>query len=36
MKKLARTLRDKRTLILNWFEADGNVSSGTVERFNNN
>ncbi len=35
MKKLARTLRDKRTLILNWFEADGNVSSGTVEGFNN-
>jgi transposase len=35
MKKLARTLRGKRELILNWFEADGTVSSGTVEGFNN-
>ncbi len=35
MKKLARTLRDKRDLILNWFEAAGDVSSGTVEGFNN-
>jgi transposase len=35
MKKLARTLRDKRELILNWFQADGTVSSGTVEGFNN-
>jgi transposase len=35
MKKLAHTLRDKRGLILNWFQAGGTVSSGTVEGFNN-
>jgi transposase len=35
MKKVARTLRDKRQLILNWFRADGRLSAGTVEGFNN-
>jgi transposase len=35
MKKVARTLRDKRPLILNWFRAGGKLSSGTVEGFNN-
>lgn len=35
MKKVARTLRAHRELILNWFRADGQLSSGTVEGFNN-
>jgi transposase len=35
MKKAARTLREHRDLILNWFEADGRLSAGTVEGFNN-
>lgn len=35
MKKVARTLRTHRELILNWFKADGKLSSGTVEGFNN-
>lgn len=35
MKKVARTLRNHRTLILNWFRAKGMVSSGTVEGMNN-
>ena len=35
MKKVARTLRDHRELLLNWFRAEGTVSSGTVEGFNN-
>ena len=35
MKKFARTLRNKRDLILNWFEAEGKLSSGIVEGFNN-
>jgi transposase len=35
MKKAARTLRAHRDLILNWFRADGRLSSGTVEGFNN-
>ena len=35
MKKLARTLRDKRESILNWFQVEGTVSSGTVEGFHN-
>jgi transposase len=35
MKKLARTLRNKRELLLNWFRADGALSSGVVEGFNN-
>ena len=35
MKKVARTLRDKRELILNWFRAEGTISAGIVEGFNN-
>jgi transposase len=35
MKKVARSLRDKRELILNWFHAEGAVSAGIVEGFNN-
>jgi transposase len=35
MKKIARMLRDKRELILNWFAAEGQLSSGIVEGFNN-
>ena len=35
MKKMARTLRSKRDLILNWFRAEGRMSSGIVEGFNN-
>lgn len=35
MKKIARSLRDKRELILNWFHAEGAVSAGIVEGFNN-
>ena len=35
MKKVARTLRNHRELILNWFRAQGALSSGVVEGFNN-
>lgn len=35
MKKVARTLRNKRDLLLNWFKAEGRLSSGIVEGFNN-
>ena len=35
MKKVARTLRNHRELILNWFRAKGMLSSGVVEGFNN-
>jgi transposase len=35
MKKVARTLRNHRELILNWFEAKGTISSGVVEGMNN-
>jgi len=35
MKKVARTLRNHRPLILNWFRAKGDVSSGAVEGLNN-
>jgi len=35
MKKVARTLRTHRGLILNWFLAAGQLSAGTVEGFNN-
>jgi transposase len=35
MKKVARTLRSHRELLLNWFKAEGMISSGTVEGFNN-
>jgi transposase len=34
MKRVARMLRHHRPLILNWFRAKGQVSSGTVEGFN--
>ena len=35
MKKIARSLRVHRPLLLNWFRAKGTMSSGTVEGFNN-
>ena len=35
MKKVARMLRGHRTLLLNWFRAKGQISSGVVEGFNN-
>ncbi len=35
MQKMAKTLRNKRELLLNWFRADGALSSGVVEGFNN-
>jgi transposase len=35
MKKVARMLRDKRELVLNWFRAEGKLSAGIVEGFNN-
>ena len=35
MKKVARAFRDKRELILNWFRAEGTISAGVVEGFNN-
>ena len=35
MKKVARTLRQHRQLILNWFEAKGTISAGKVEGLNN-
>ena len=35
MKKVARSLRNHRELILNWFRAKGALSSGVVEGFNN-
>jgi transposase len=35
MKKVARTLREHRPLILNWFRAKGKVSNGVVEGLNN-
>ena len=35
LKKLARTLRDHRPLILNWFHAKGEISAGAVEGLNN-
>ncbi len=35
MKKVAGTLRNHRTLILNWFAARGTISSGVVEGMNN-
>lgn len=35
MKKVARMLQDKRELVLNWFRAEGKLSSGIVEGFNN-
>jgi transposase len=35
MKKVARSIRTHRALILNWFRAGGNISAGIVEGFNN-
>ena len=35
MKPMAKPLRNKRELLLNWFRADGAISSGVVEGFNN-
>jgi transposase len=35
MKKVARMLRTKKRLVLNWFRAGGAISAGTVEGFNN-
>jgi hypothetical protein len=31
MKKIVKTLREHRDLILNWFRAKGTVSAGSVE-----
>ena len=35
MKKIAKTLRQHETLLLNWFKAQGQISAGTVEGLNN-
>ncbi|MDX2208707.1 MAG: ISL3 family transposase [Gemmatimonadales bacterium] len=35
MKKMARQMRRHRSLVLNWFRAHGQFSSGIVEGFNN-
>jgi transposase len=35
MKKMAKTLRNHRSLILNWFKARGVISMGSVEGLNN-
>jgi transposase len=35
MKQVARTIRSHRGLILNWFRARGEISSGAVEGLNN-
>jgi transposase len=35
MKKVARSLRKHRELILNWFRAEGKISAGIMEGFNN-
>lgn len=35
MKEMARTLRSHRTILLNWFEARGEISNGSVEGMNN-
>lgn len=35
MKKIARSIRRHRPLILNWFHAKGQISNGIVEGFNN-
>ena len=35
MKKIAKTLRRHRELILNWFRAEGTISAGIVEGLNN-
>ena len=35
MKKVAKQIRKHKELMLNWFEANGELSSGIVEGFNN-
>ena len=35
IKKVARSIRGHRELILNWFRARGTISAATVEGFNN-
>jgi len=35
MKKVARSLRRHRVLLINWFRAKGTISAGVVEGFNN-
>ena len=35
MKEMARPLRRHRELMLNWFEARGEISNGNVEGMNN-
>lgn len=35
MKRVARMLRTRRELVLNWFRARGTVSAGVVEGLNN-
>jgi transposase len=35
MKKVAKTLRRHRELLLNWFRAEGKISAGIVEGLNN-
>jgi len=35
LKKVARSLRTHRALLLNWFRAKGTISAGIVEGFNN-
>lgn len=35
MQKVARMLRSKKRLVLNWFRAGGTLSAGAVEGFNN-
>jgi transposase len=35
LKKVARSLRRHRPLLLNWFRAKGEISAGVVEGFNN-
>jgi transposase len=35
LKKVARSFRSHRELLLNWFRAKGTISSGIVEGFNN-
>jgi transposase len=34
-KAVAKTIRDERELLLNWFRAEDALSSGVVEGFNN-
>jgi transposase len=35
MKRVARSMRNHRELILNWFRARGTISAAVVEGFNN-